>query len=202
MTRFLRRSPSPCHAPEASPTLSRHCPQRCELPQPVLTAVFSFLPGCESVLPLLCRRWQSDAAWKELCVATWGRSAMQDKRDRDVELCGLVDPEQNGVGTWRRYFCQRKAGLLLAKYQRHFEPRCVTDHSQINGSMRERLVDWMIEVCDSLRCSERVLHTAVQLVDMRIAGDDSMPPEWLQLTGTAALQVALEVRRVRAWCAG
>lgn len=173
---------------------------RPDLPDAVIATIFAFLPGCEALLPLLSRGWCSDASWRLVSVAAWGRRVLLDKQRRDADLMGVVALGSDPAAlSWRRYFCQRRARSALAVVQRRFDPVRVLRHVHITPDMRERLVDWMIEVCDSMASSERVVHMAVELVDMHVSASPAMAPQELQLAGAAALLVALEVR-APSWC--
>lgn len=196
---FLFTSAHAPTTPHAAQQRSQLSASPCVLlPDAILATIFAYVPGCESVVPLLSRRWGSDRddAWKLVALATWGTQyTARDKQARDEDMAGVVsmasDPR---AGTWHRYYCQRRARDTLAADHAATFGASLLCHPAVTPAKREQLVDWMIEVCDRLGCSERPMHMAVDLVDMRIATHPDLQLTELQATGSAALLVALEVR--------
>lgn len=156
-----------------------------------MAAILVYLPNCERIVPCLSRAWSSEDAWRQLTVAAWGGKAVAHHWQRAEDLVGILDTAERT--SWRLYFLWRRSVQLLHRGQRTFDPRRVVNHATVSTAMRERLVDWMIEVVDSLGGSERIIHMAVDLVDRALAASTALPQTQLQLVGSAALLIAFKV---------
>ena len=168
------------------------------LPHHIVEHIVTYLPNCVKILSVLCRRWGIDptgTVWRFISVQTWGRPVVLVKQQLEQDLIGIVPKPIRQ--SWRHFFIHARSQELLAASQCGVEPDSILHHPSVPSIYRENLVDWIIEVCDELGCEERVLHLAVELVNMTIASNKLLQPRELQLVGAAALHVSLNVSSTR-----